>query len=203
MKILVCVKQVPDTSGRLAVNPDGTLNRALMQTIINPDGDSSKYGQNSFFYDAAEGLLTAIVLVLAMNFVLPLFSGEVNYWRVSSLTLGLHGILCGFLYRSNIPYYFPNLHIFMAVSILNGALVGELCYGFSANFTLKIGSVMAGFMFILMILIAVFAGDDHSLFSVNSLYLMDLFIFLPHLIPCAIRVLSECLGRKKLFVFNK
>ena len=37
MKILVCVKQVPDTSGRLAVNPDGTLNRALMQTIINPD----------------------------------------------------------------------------------------------------------------------------------------------------------------------
>jgi len=37
MKILVCVKQVPDTSGRLAVNPDGTLNLALMQTIINPD----------------------------------------------------------------------------------------------------------------------------------------------------------------------
>ena len=36
MKILVCVKQVPDTSGRLAVNPDGTLNRALMQTIITP-----------------------------------------------------------------------------------------------------------------------------------------------------------------------
>ena len=40
MKILVCVKQVPDTSGRLAVNPDGTLNRALMQTIINPRSSS-------------------------------------------------------------------------------------------------------------------------------------------------------------------
>lgn len=37
MKIIVCVKQVPDTSGRVAVNPDGTLNRASMQTIINPD----------------------------------------------------------------------------------------------------------------------------------------------------------------------
>lgn len=37
MKILVSVKQVPDTSGRVAVNPDGTLNRASMQTIINPD----------------------------------------------------------------------------------------------------------------------------------------------------------------------
>ena len=31
MKIIVCVKQVPDTSGKVAVNPDGTLNRA------NPD----------------------------------------------------------------------------------------------------------------------------------------------------------------------
>ena len=37
MKILVCVKQVPDPSGKVAVNPDGTLNRASMQTIINPD----------------------------------------------------------------------------------------------------------------------------------------------------------------------
>lgn len=37
MKIIVCVKQVPDTSGKVAVNPDGTLNRASMATIINPD----------------------------------------------------------------------------------------------------------------------------------------------------------------------
>ena len=37
MKIIVCVKQVPDTSGKVAVNPDGTLNRASMKTIINPD----------------------------------------------------------------------------------------------------------------------------------------------------------------------
>jgi len=37
MKILVTVKQVPDTSGKVAVNPDGTLDRASMQTIINPD----------------------------------------------------------------------------------------------------------------------------------------------------------------------
>ena len=37
MKILVTVKQVPDTSGKVAVNPDGTLNRASMATITNPD----------------------------------------------------------------------------------------------------------------------------------------------------------------------
>ena len=37
MRIYVCVKQVPDTSGRVAVKENGTLDRASMQTIINPD----------------------------------------------------------------------------------------------------------------------------------------------------------------------
>ena len=37
MKYIVCVKQVPDTSGKVAVKPDGTLDRASMATIINPD----------------------------------------------------------------------------------------------------------------------------------------------------------------------
>ena len=35
--LYVCVKQVPDTSGVVAVNPDGTMNRSKMPTIINPD----------------------------------------------------------------------------------------------------------------------------------------------------------------------
>lgn len=37
MKIIVCVKQVPDTSGKVAVKPDGTMDRGSMATIINPD----------------------------------------------------------------------------------------------------------------------------------------------------------------------
>ena len=37
MRIFVCVKQLPDTSGKVAVNENGTLNRASMPTIINPD----------------------------------------------------------------------------------------------------------------------------------------------------------------------
>ena len=37
MKVIVCVKQVPDTSGKVAVKADGTLDRASMLTIINPD----------------------------------------------------------------------------------------------------------------------------------------------------------------------
>ncbi len=39
--------------------------KILAKTIVSPEGDTSKYGQNAYFYDAAEGLLTAVVLLLA------------------------------------------------------------------------------------------------------------------------------------------
>ena len=37
MKAIVCVKQVPDTTGKVAYKPDGTLDRASMETVTNPD----------------------------------------------------------------------------------------------------------------------------------------------------------------------
>mgnify|MGYP003584546334 CR=1 FL=1 len=37
MKVVVCVKQVPDTKGGVKFKPDGTLDRAAMLAIMNPD----------------------------------------------------------------------------------------------------------------------------------------------------------------------
>ena len=37
MKFIVCVKQVPDTSGKVAVKADGTMDRSSMAAITNPD----------------------------------------------------------------------------------------------------------------------------------------------------------------------
>jgi electron transfer flavoprotein beta subunit len=37
VKVVVCIKQVPDTAGGVQFNPDGTLNRAAMLAIMNPD----------------------------------------------------------------------------------------------------------------------------------------------------------------------
>ncbi len=37
MKIVVCVKQVPDTKGGVKFKPDGTLDRNAMKSIMNPD----------------------------------------------------------------------------------------------------------------------------------------------------------------------
>ena len=37
MNIVVCIKQVPDTKGGVKFNPDGTLDRASLLAIMNPD----------------------------------------------------------------------------------------------------------------------------------------------------------------------
>lgn len=37
MKVVVCIKQVPDTKGGVKFNPDGTLDRGAMLAIMNPD----------------------------------------------------------------------------------------------------------------------------------------------------------------------
>ncbi len=53
------------TTGSLAARAKAEkYAKILAKTIVSPDGDTD-YGQNAFFYDAAEGLLTAVVLLLA------------------------------------------------------------------------------------------------------------------------------------------
>ena len=39
--------------------------KILAKTIVNPGGDDQDRGQNAFFYDAAEGLLASVILLLA------------------------------------------------------------------------------------------------------------------------------------------
>lgn len=61
MRIYVTVKQVPDTSGTVAVHEDGTLDRASMQTIINPD-DLAAMEQALRIKDATGCQVTAITM---------------------------------------------------------------------------------------------------------------------------------------------
>ena len=40
--------------------------KIISKTVINPGGaDAAAYGQNAFFYDAAEGLMTSVILLIA------------------------------------------------------------------------------------------------------------------------------------------
>ena len=57
----ICRKEPDNLSARAKAEKYAKI---LAKTIVNPDGDTD-HGQNAFFYDAAEGLLTAVVLLLA------------------------------------------------------------------------------------------------------------------------------------------
>ena len=50
--------------------------KILAKTLINTSGGEANYGQNQFFYDAAEGLLTAMLLLVAEY--LPTTDAECN-----------------------------------------------------------------------------------------------------------------------------
>ena len=39
--------------------------KIIAKTLIYSDGDASAYGQNAFFYDAAEGLMTSVILLIS------------------------------------------------------------------------------------------------------------------------------------------
>lgn len=119
MRIMVCVKQVPDTSGKVAVRADGTLDRASMAAIINPDdrnaveaalklkeSDGAQVTVISMGPPPAEGMLREILAMGADDAVLISgreFGGSDTYATSQILAAAIHKlglgrediILCG------------------------------------------------------------------------------------------------------------
>ena len=60
--------------------------KILAKTIVNPGGDDQDRGQNAFFYDAAGGLLTSVILLLA-EYVPPDSAGHEKRHIVSVFKL--------------------------------------------------------------------------------------------------------------------
>ena len=60
--------------------------KILAKTIVNPGGDEQDRGRNAFFYDAAEGLLTSVILLLA-EYVPPDSAGHEKRHIVSVFKL--------------------------------------------------------------------------------------------------------------------
>ena len=58
--------------------------KILAKTIVNPDGNGTDRGQNAYFYDAAEGLLAAVVLLLA-EFLPPEETDGIEVRHISSV----------------------------------------------------------------------------------------------------------------------
>lgn len=65
--------------------------KIIAKTLIYSDGDASSYGQNAFFYDAAEGLMTSVILLIA-EFAPPEQRHIVSVFKLIQDLLGPSGV---------------------------------------------------------------------------------------------------------------
>ena len=65
--------------------------KIIAKTLIFTEGDASSYGQNAFFYDAAEGLMTAVILLIA-EFAEPSQRHIVSVFKLIQDLLGPSGV---------------------------------------------------------------------------------------------------------------
>lgn len=65
MTLINCYMDEAQATGDIAARAKAEkYAKILAKTVVSPNGDTD-YGQNAYFYDAAEGLLTSVVLLLA------------------------------------------------------------------------------------------------------------------------------------------
>ena len=83
MNIVVCIKQVPDTKGGVKFNPDGTLDRAAMLAIMNPD-DKAGLEAALRIKDETGAKVTADDAILVTDRVL----GGADTWATSTTIAG-------------------------------------------------------------------------------------------------------------------
>ena len=147
--------------------------------------------------------IMAIAMMLTQALFLLLVEGEVDYWRIIALCVTSYAILAGLLFSGEIPYYFPHLHIFLAANILDGALLGECFYSYKKGLAISFSIMESGFMILLGIVIALFAKGEHSIFGKGNLLLMDLFIFLPQLLPAMVCAIEKTVHFSKTVHMKK
>lgn len=97
--------------------------KILAKNIINPEGDGTDRGKNAYFYDAAEGLLAAVVLMLAE--LLPARGQPVSRTDDIAARRSQGEVACGFgadSLRSENEFYY-----------VHGAVQAECFSGYGAG----------------------------------------------------------------------
>ena len=131
-------------------------------------------------FGTAAGILASAVLLMVKS--------EADPWRIAAVGALMYCPILIVLNTSKIPFFFSGSHLFLAAVCFNTAVVNEYLYLFRVRYIMTIMVVMFTGMSVLTILIAVLPSELYTLFGKANLYLMDVFIFLPYLIPAAICV---------------
>ncbi len=136
----------------------------------------------------------SIVCGLLACGMLVYINRRVNYWRMSFVTILAYVTVSFFLLRFNISYFFPKIHLFLAVISLDLSLTNERLYLFKSKYLKPFLAIMLISLSVLSIIVLVLPNDLYSLFTKPSLFAMICLIFLPYLVP-----LTICICRKEMF----
>ena len=130
-------------------------------------------------YETAACALGVIVSMTALFLI-----EEIDYLRMTALVIAFYTVAFGLYVTSGIQSFFPGLHVFLAIGILNASIANEYLMKTDTDFVLALLSVMAAGMAMFIALIMIADVSDYSLFTRANLVIMTSFIFLPYLIPC-------------------
>ena len=128
-------------------------------------------------------LILAVFAALLGSLILLYSESEVAYLRITALCTGAYLFTLIVLYAGHIPYFFPDLRIFMIFVIFDAGIVNEALSDINSPTLAKAMAVMSGIFAVLCLIIMALPQDDYSIFGKSSLFVMGCFIFLPFLLP--------------------
>ena len=145
--------------------------------------------------------LLAIVLCLGGCVILMKINRRINYWRMAFLSIISYVTISFFLSMSNIPYFFPKLYIFLAVTCLDLAFTFERMYLFKSKYLRPFLVFMLLGISVLSLITILLPNSLYTLFTKDSLFIMIGLMFLPSIgITFFLIVYKDF---KKLFVANR
>ena len=144
--------------------------------------------------------LLAILCGLLACGMLVYINRRVNYWRMAFVTILSYVTISLFLLRFNISYFFPKIHVFLAVISLDLSLTNERLYLFKSKYLKPFLAIMLMSLSVLSIIVLVLPNDLYTLFTKPRLFAMICLIFLPYLVPMMICICSKELLYRKLFL---
>jgi len=118
---------------------------------------------------------------------------ELNYWRICAVCMFLYVACFVTLLSGSIPYYFPELYIFLPAVCLDAALMNEYLQSLRKRELILLIVAIVSCTAVLAILISIVPEEAYLLFTKKNLFRMDALIFFPFLLP-AIAVLGyDCI----------
>lgn len=127
--------------------------------------------------------LLAIILSLSTTVYLLLRKSEVDVWRICAISLMMFMLGIMILISTNILYFFPKLNILFTIMCLNSATVHEHLYKLRKESIMPMMLLAMISVAVLSFLIVILPEELYTIFGKRSLFLMEVLIFLPYLIP--------------------